>query len=200
MIHGAAPPSGIIFPPTSNLTLRLTHRKLSKSACVCDQRRTGGLCVYAHKALRGTHCTLRATTLDTDTNGALSDPFREVFFSHLEPRSLFTSVTTHVHAYEHFSRQFIQLQLGLGHSAASTNFKMKCCCSSVKGESTLEPERQTLGPIRYLIRDKIVSMTFTNNSLNNEIMVILAKQKVRHALSLTMPLSLAHKQIHLQFC
>lgn len=46
MIHGAAPPSGIIFPPTSNLTLRLTHRKLSKSAFVRDQRRTGGLCVY----------------------------------------------------------------------------------------------------------------------------------------------------------
>lgn len=33
MIHRAAPPSGIIFPPTSNLTLLLTLGKLWKGVC-----------------------------------------------------------------------------------------------------------------------------------------------------------------------
>lgn len=35
MIHGAAPPSGIIFPPTSNLTLRLTHEN-SRRVHLCE--------------------------------------------------------------------------------------------------------------------------------------------------------------------
>lgn len=93
------------------------HPPKTLEECICAGSKAHGrpLCL---RTLRCTHCTLRATTLDTDTNGVLSDPCREVLFSHLEPRSLFTSVTTHFHAYEHFSGQFIQLELDLGHSAA----------------------------------------------------------------------------------